>query len=639
MMTTSTFTRCVWLLSVGLMSACGSGGDTPSAINTQETVEADSSSNDDALTGSAQETGGNSVAVEPVESDPVESGTVETDTVETDIVESNTIESDTVATDESVPQDAVNISDEGTTESANPQNDSEQASTDTQQEPTPADTAVSDGEDSIADIQGVNFGSARLLVDLVPNGDSYPAKFHRAGDKLYFSTVDTDPRFASCASHWSNLSEEDKSVSFNLVAVYPESGQVVMNKQFMTLGDFAEDANNACAGFNGSIMQVFEQIWKTTETPTGEQQFVLYFDSPNLGPDQVWTTDGSEANTSLTETGQIEDPLIFEGDKIFFVESDGLSVSNTISGERRRLFDGDPYFSTNIKQIARSPERQATFEIRVGNYRSQIWTYDLDTDEWVKTFTIKPDDFIYQHHETVLVNGQTLLGTGYDTNESNWVLGLSSTFGDVTSFEILTNLVPTISNNDLSGASDSSSGNNNDRLYFSTIDFSAEPRVTSIWRYSDARIQNLFSISDSEIENKTLIPGHDGHIYFTATTNSLQGYRLQLWSYNPQTDHLVKLSGDDWFAFIFDHPAYDEGYTFRYLNTPDGLVFINLTEDSGRELWFTDGTPEGTRQLADINPGAGDSDPLNFYYTEDAIYFSANDGTHGREPWMIPISR
>jgi len=32
-------------------------------------------------------------------------------------------------------------------------------------------------------------------------------------------------------------------------------------------------------------------------------------------------------------------------------------------------------------------------------------------------------------------------------------------------------------------------------------------------------------------------------------------------------------------------------------------------------------------------------DPQNIYYSGDAVYFSANDGTHGVEPWMIPISR
>jgi len=32
----------------------------------------------------------------------------------------------------------------------------------------------------------------------------------------------------------------------------------------------------------------------------------------------------------------------------------------------------------------------------------------------------------------------------------------------------------------------------------------------------------------------------------------------------------------------------------------------------GREIWVTDGTPEGTRLLADLNPGAGSSDPSGF---------------------------
>lgn len=590
MLSANAFNRCVWLLIVGLVSACGSGGDSTSPISTQET--------------------------EPVE--PEISGI-----------------------GESVSQDENLNSSEELAELTDPLNDDEPANTDSQQDPQNPEAEDSDNSpgvtgQSIADNQGLNFGASKMLVDLTPNGDSNPAKFHRIGDELYFWTVDTDPRFARCSSHWNNLSDADKNISFNFVAAHAESGVVSMNKKIMTLGDFAEDPNNACAGYNGSIMHVYEHIWYTSESAAVEQQFALHFDHSFLGPNSIWTTDGTEANTRQLETGKMFERSIFVGDKVFFVYDGVLSVSNSLSGDRRKLFEPAGN-NGRIRQILRSPARQAAFEITVGSNRSQIWTYDLDTDEWAKTFSLKPDDNIYLHHETLLVDGPAMLSLGRDIIANESVLGLSSTFGDVTSIETLSSSAPSIRGNYNYNA------DNSTELFYTTADYLAEPRITSIWRYSQERIENLFSISEPDLLDIRVIPGLDNRIYVAGTKKLQQGtdsdISLQLWSYDQQTEQLVKLSKDDWYAFIPDHPTYDEGYTFRFLTTPEGLIFINLTKDSGRELWFTDGTPEGTRQLADINPGIGNSDPQDFYYSGDAIYFSANDGTHGREPWMIAVSR
>lgn len=240
-----------------------------------------------------------------------------------------------------------------------------------------------------------------------------------------------------------------------------------------------------------------------------------------------------------------------------------------------------------------------------------------------------------------MVDGQTLISSGQSIIDGyQFVLGISSNYGDVTTFEILT--TSALSRSDPSGNTLSNSADRN-QIFYSTTDFSSEPDITTVWRYREQQVRSLFSIAEPDLQNMKIISGHNDRVYVTASRemqlNSELSYTLELWSYDLQTEQLVKLSNDDWYAVIFDHPTLDDGYVFRYLNTPDGLVFVNLTEDSGGEPWFTDGTPEGTRQLADINPGAGDSDPRNFYFSDDALYFSANDGILDREPWMIDISR
>lgn len=619
MLSANTFTRCACLVFAGFLSACGSGGDSPSPNTAQETAETESPLNDDQTAGSSEETGASVV----VESSPVESNTDETG--------------------ESLTPEAADDSSEGSPELANPQNanplnDEDSANTDSQLEPTDSQSEGNNSDQVVVDHQPVSFDNAKLLVDLVPNGGSYPGHFYRTGDKLYFWTVDTDPHLVTCGSHWlSTLTEEEMNIEFNFVATHPETGVVTMNKKMMTVGDFAEFPRSACPDYNSTIMHNYKQTWLTPDSTAGEQQFVVHHDSRQLGPVRVWATDGSETNTRLLESGEALEETIFVGDKIFFIDAYELSVSNSISGDRRKLFESNRvFYDGDVQQIMKSPERLATFQIKVGDNRFQIWTYDLDTDEWAKEFTIKPDDNSYSYRETLLADGDTLLSRGYDAVERKTALAISRTYGDVESFEIVSHNHSISDNDPLI--------DNNDPLFYSTNDTSVEPHVTSIWRYNEARVEKLFTIPDSGLFFNRVIAGQDGRIYATGTKELERAsgeidWVLELWSYDLHTEQVVKLSDDDWYAVLFDQPTVGTGYLFRYLNTPDGLVFVNLKEDSGREIWFTDGTPEGTRQLTDINPGPGNSDPQNFYYSEDAIYFSADDGTHGHEPWMITISR
>ena len=623
-MSKNTYKLGPWLLMIGVISGCGSDSESASPDNASNIVAADSSTVENSANDIAEETNDDSMVANPGESEFDFSDSGETE----DSVSQN------------ISEDTNNSSNEGSTESelTNPQSDGEQATTNSQQQQTDPETNDSANaqteEQLVVNDQQVSFNNARLLVDLTPNGDSYPDKFYRSGDQLYFWTIDTDPLFANCSTHWGNLNDADKTVQLSLAAIHPETGVVSMNRNIMTVGDFAEDPNDACAGYNGSIMQVYEQTWITAPA-TGEQQFIVHFNNDALGPNLLWTTDGSDANTSLLETGQIDEQLMFKGDKVFIVNTDGLWVSDTLTGERRHLFvSPNPEYHPQINQIENSPARQATFEIEVGANRFQIWMYDLDTDEWVKKFSIKPDSDVYEHFETLSVEGDTLLTHGYNAIERQLALGQSNNSGDVTSIEILTESDLTFNRSET---------NNAERLAYSSRDNSVVPPVISVWNYSEGQVENLFSVSEIGLQQLSMIAGQDGNTYLAGTTlqveSSAVNERLELWSYNPQTEQLVKLSEDDWYAQLVSQPVPDDGYIFRYQNTPDGLIFVNLKEDSGREVWFTNGSPEGTRQLADINPGAGSSDPQNFYYTGNAIYFSADDGTHGHEPWVIEITR
>jgi ELWxxDGT repeat protein len=76
-----------------------------------------------------------------------------------------------------------------------------------------------------------------------------------------------------------------------------------------------------------------------------------------------------------------------------------------------------------------------------------------------------------------------------------------------------------------------------------------------------------------------------------------------------------------------------------------GLVAFSASETgTGQEAWITDGTETGTRRVADVRPGTDSSAPSDFALLGDPwfdeptrLYFSADDGTHGRELWYVAV--
>ena len=74
--------------------------------------------------------------------------------------------------------------------------------------------------------------------------------------------------------------------------------------------------------------------------------------------------------------------------------------------------------------------------------------------------------------------------------------------------------------------------------------------------------------------------------------------------------------------------------TPQFASFGPGAVFAAETPESGREPWLSDGTPEGTRLLADIEPGAGASTPFRFVESGGKLFFSAQTSKHGRELWV-----
>ena len=71
------------------------------------------------------------------------------------------------------------------------------------------------------------------------------------------------------------------------------------------------------------------------------------------------------------------------------------------------------------------------------------------------------------------------------------------------------------------------------------------------------------------------------------------------------------------------------------LNANGTLFFSASDGESGTELWRTDGTPEGIQLVQDIFAGPNDSSPMLLNYINETLFFTAVDENNGRELWAL----
>ena len=122
-------------------------------------------------------------------------------------------------------------------------------------------------------------------------------------------------------------------------------------------------------------------------------------------------------------------------------------------------------------------------------------------------------------------------------------------------------------------------------------------------------------------------------LYFSAETSETGD---ELWVSDGTTD------GTQLVADINPDGAYTNSSYPGSLTEYNGkLYFSAFNNETGFELWVSDGTAEGTNLLADIDPDNRPDDdldygsfPSNFIEYNGKLYFAASDGENGDELWV-----
>ena len=126
----------------------------------------------------------------------------------------------------------------------------------------------------------------------------------------------------------------------------------------------------------------------------------------------------------------------------------------------------------------------------------------------------------------------------------------------------------------------------------------------------------LYFSSKNTIEGFGIIPRTDGAELF-ATDGTSEGTRL-VKNINP--------------AVGTGTPVPGVGSDPRELTVFNGRLYFSATSASGRELWVTNGTEGGTELLKDLVPGLGSGDPKELTVCNGRLYFTAISSSNSNSP-------
>jgi ELWxxDGT repeat protein len=357
-------------------------------------------------------------------------------------------------------------------------------------------------------------------------------------------------------------------------------------------------------------------------------------DGSNIG-EELWVYDAATGESSLlTDISPYNDGgpagLTVYKDRLFFSARDSehgreLWSYDAATGEASLTADID------VGNESSNPQSCAVYDDRLfffaddGEHGRELWSYDAATDEVSLAADIavgsegsNPGSCIVYNDLLFFFANDGEFGSGEFGNEL-WLYDASTDEASLAADIVpgsgfFPNLkFPTVYDG---------------HLYFVAFLFQSE---AELWRYDAASGEAVLAV-DLGDENlffgqATHLTVYDDRLFFSAREGE---FDFALWAYDSSTDE-TQLVFEDWDGTI-SNP--------QRLALYDGRLFFSANSSQyGYELWYYDAESDATTLAADINPGTGDA---LFFFGYDLFenhngrfYFVADDGTHGRELWVL----
>jgi len=389
----------------------------------------------------------------------------------------------------------------------------------------------------------------------------------------------------------------------------------------------------------------------------------------------LWVTDGTAPGTrpvnivfpGAGETPQADIPAPATGTAFYFPASDGvrgveLWRSDGTDTGTFLVAEINPGPSTGILSSLVEFRGSFYFTGDDGVHGPEIWKSDgTPSGTMLAVETLPGSDSLYP--EQYYVAGETLYFVAWDPNLDDFALWASD--GSQTGTVLITNPVTGLPNFPRNVTAFGG------RLFFTTSDFQhgGEPWVSDGTESGTHILRDIKPGIGSSTSSPVIAAELGGSIFFKAD-DGIHG--AELWksdgteegtvlvkdvrptkNFSSGFTALAELDGHLYFDAI-STPTYIENELWRTDGTEEGTIRVadflgqNLYEikavtgglvwtsdkSNGYELWGSNGTAEGTRLAQDIAPGPLDSRPHGFMEMGHRIFFVADDGVAGYEPWV-----
>ena len=380
----------------------------------------------------------------------------------------------------------------------------------------------------------------------------------------------------------------------------------------------------------------------------------------------LWTTDGTEAGTSLlkdTKPGSNRGGFRSAGDwaasngTLYFPADDG---SNGIELWKS---DGTTTGTQMIKDINPSGDGVLTDEFTVyngevyftasdGTNGFELWKTNGATSGTAMVKDLAPSGG-GRPHSFVVFSNELFFATASDCN-------LWKTDGTESgTVRVADQVCPTPTKLTAVGST----------LFFSGF---TNGQDRDLWAYNGSTAQLVKNIAPGEITDPRHLTAFNGKLYFTVetgtsgrelwTSDGTEAGTQLLTDINPGSDSALDtqygpepdftIVDDQLFFVANDGTNGDElwvtdgtsagthlvkdltagSYPPNTLTAMGGRVYFAVsTAAYGEEVWSSDGTAANTVLLADIKDGSGSSRPSSLFAHDGTLYFGAEDETHGDE--------